>query len=109
MDPARSWVRPGAESQALLAHEQGHFDLAEAYRRLLVAKLVGLAEQGPSPEAAQAALLARATAVAEAILGRMEAAQHRYDEETRHGLDAAAQAAWLSQISSWLITPELAP
>jgi len=109
MDPARSWVRPGAESQALLAHEQGHFDLAEAYRRLLVAELVGLAEQGPSPEAAQAALLARATAVAEAILGRMEAAQHRYDEETRHGLDAAAQAAWLSQISSWLITPELAP
>ncbi|HIQ00080.1 TPA: hypothetical protein EYH33_06030, partial [Candidatus Bipolaricaulota bacterium] len=69
MDPVRSWVRPGAEGQALLAHEQGHFDLAEAYRRLLVAELVGLAAGGPSPDAAQAALLARATAVADAILG----------------------------------------
>lgn len=109
MDPIRSWVWPGAETQDLLAHEQGHFDLAEVYRRLLVAELVGLTGTGPSPVAAQAALLARATAIAEAILGRMEVAQHHYDEETRHGLDAAAQASWLFQISSWLITPELAP
>ncbi|MCD5408359.1 hypothetical protein LR090_03905, partial [Candidatus Bipolaricaulota bacterium] len=73
------------------------------------AELVGLEEGGPSPEAAQTALLARAAAVAEAILARMERAQQRYDQETRHGLDAAAQAAWHALITSWLASPELAP
>jgi len=109
MDSIRSWVRPTAKIPELLAHEQGHFDLAEVYRRLLESTLRGLTELRSTPGEAKAALEARAAAAAQAILGRMEAAQARYDQETCHGLDEEAQARWLTMIETWLARPELAP
>ena len=34
-DPAQSWVRAGSETDALLRHEQTHFDLTELFARRL--------------------------------------------------------------------------
>lgn len=109
MDPDRSWVRPGMLAPELLAHEQGHFDIAEVYRRLLVLELAGSHASGASPEAARVELQARTSALAQGILERMEATQLRYDAETRHGLDGGAQARWLDLIAAWLSSPSLAP
>lgn len=109
MDPTRSWVRPGAELPALLAHEQGHFDLAEVYRRLLKEALSRLTVQGEDKASAKRRLEERAKEIAQGILARLEAAQLRYDEETVHGTDPAAQSTWLSQIQRWLANPDLAP
>jgi hypothetical protein len=109
MDPARSWVRPDAEVPEVLAHEQGHFDLGEVYRRLLVQKLTELSVEAETSAAARSGLERLAAEQAGSILARLEAAQIRYDEETAHGTDPAAQAAWLSRIRTWLIHPELAP
>lgn len=109
MDPTRSWVRPGAELPALLAHEQGHFDLAEVYRRLLENTLSRLTVQAKDKATARRCLGERATEIAQGILARLEAAQLRYDEETVHGTDPAAQSTWLSQIQRWLANPDLAP
>jgi len=109
MAPTRSWVRPGAEVPALLAHEQGHFDLAEVYRRLLETTLSRLTAQGKDKATVKRRLEERATEIAQGILARLEAAQLRYDEETVHGTDPAAQSAWLSRIQTWLLNPDLAP
>jgi len=109
MDPTRSWVRPGAELPALLAHEQGHFDLAEVYRRLLKNTLSRLVAQGKDKVTAKRCLEEQATETAQGILARLEAAQLRYDEETMHGTDAKAQSTWLSRIRTWLANPDLAP
>ena len=109
MNPTRSWVRPGAELPALLAHEQGHFDLAEVYRRLLKNTLSRLVAQGKDKVTAKRCLEEQATETAQGILARLEAAQLRYDEETIHGTDPAAQSTWLSWIQSWLANPDLAP
>ena len=109
MDPTRSWVRPGAELPALLTHEQGHFDLAEVYRRLLKNTLSRLTAQGKDKASVKRCLEERATEIAQGILARLEAAQLRYDEETVHGTDLAAQSTWLSWIQSWLANPDLAP
>ncbi|MBC7098927.1 DUF922 domain-containing protein [Candidatus Bipolaricaulota bacterium] len=109
MSPARSWVRLGAELPTLLLHEQGHFDLAEVYRRLLEEAFLQLTALGPDGAAARSSLEGRAAELAQGILARLEAAQLRYDADTKHGTDPKAQSAWLSQIRRWLASPHLAP
>jgi len=103
-----SWVRPGFRNPSLLAHEQGHFDLAEVYARRLEAALRALqagaagAERVAAEDAALADFDARALDAYARWLDDALAAQDRYERETEHGADAAAQARWEARIRAWL-------
>ena len=110
-DPRASWARPDGRTSAVLAHEQGHFDIAEMHKRMF-------------DEASRPFLNARATckgrdkrSIAKFVerdidttLGKLYEriwknqirVQEIYDAETRHGMDAAAQQGWLEKIAAGL-------
>lgn len=107
-EPSRSWVRPGAGSDALLAHEQIHFDLAHIQARHAIAAIsTALGERrftagGPDEGSA----LAAARAKFDREVERLTRAQHEalarrnreYDEQTSHGSNAAEQRRWSEMI-----------
>ena len=86
-EPDESWVDPNKKSAALLAHEQGHFDLAEVYARKLrkaLSELASLCEDKKKfAEAVKAALKKNAD--------ELRKAEEKYDEDTNHGEDADKQ------------------
>ena len=92
-DPATSWVRePATITVALLRHEQLHFDLAELYARLLRLRLAAV-------KVPCAQFKASFSRISQALYAEWEREQTRYDQEARHGLDAARQAFWEHQTS----------
>ncbi len=109
MHPDRSWVRPWARTPEVLRHEQGHFDLAEVYRRLLAAALPGLSALGGTPGEAIARLKALIADAFEGMKARLDRAQALYDAATSHGKDTEAQREWEERIARWLQDPRLAP
>lgn len=89
--PVESWVRPPAKASAqLLAHEQLHFDLAELHARRFARELPAQLG-GAGPEAA----FQRAH---DRMMDRLREEQERYDRDTDHGRDAAAQARWAADV-----------
>jgi len=109
ISPARSWVVPGRACPEVLRHEQGHFDLNEVYRRKLAILLPSLTSQGRTSDEAQRTLDAQLHRAASDVLARLEELQTRYDAETSHGTDRAAQAAWAETLAAWLLRPASAP
>ena len=92
-DPNTSWFQnPKTASEALLRHEQLHFDITEAYARLMRQKLVVFA-----PRANCTKLQPAFNNVTKAVYAAWDNEQNRYDQETGHGLNAVRQAYWEKQ------------
>jgi hypothetical protein len=89
---AGSWVVTAQKGDALLAHEQGHYDITGLASRDLLADLLALRE--PSIRALQEAM----DRTLAASRRRAQALSDRYDLDTAHGSDAAAQAEWQRRI-----------
>jgi hypothetical protein len=104
-----SWVLPGHRTEAVLRHEQGHFDLNEVYRRILERRLAGLSGEGASPQLALHDLAQKLQATYDRVWQRARQVQAQYDQETDHHRDLRAQARWEEQIRRWLENPSLAP
>jgi len=109
MQPSLSWVVAGKATPSVLDHEQAHFDLNEVYRRKLEALLPCLQARHATKQGAIDALDGALHQRANEVLSDLQAAQARYDAETRHGNDTAAQARWESRIATWLLNPTAAP
>lgn len=107
MERDRSWALADRRTPTGLGHEQRHFDLAEAYRRLLEAALRGLSATGSSAAEAAQNLLSQGRAVFQEVMDRHSAAQAQYDRDTNHGRDAARQEEWDRRIAGWLSDPYL--
>jgi len=107
MERDRSWAVPDRRTPAGLQHEQRHFDLAEAYRRLLESELRGIVTTGRTASEAMQKLLHLAEAIFQEMTERHSAAQAQYDRETNHGRDAARQREWDRRIAGWLLDPYL--
>jgi hypothetical protein len=95
-DANKSWVRKKANaSQALLLHEQGHFDLAELlarqFRQQLLATIFIRTNYADSIKQIFSRLLTTAYAT-----------QEKYDAETVHGTNSRRQAYWQVFIASEL-------
>lgn len=93
--PNLSWIKAPQRVARILAHEQGHFDLAEVSARRLRAELATLGlpcRDGTDAFRAQVAETNR----------RDGDAQRSYDKQTMFGSDAPAQRIWESRIRSWL-------
>jgi hypothetical protein len=101
LNSAQTWVanwiltRSQDVTDALLAHEQGHYDLtALAGRDLYNAVTALLSNTYPNAAAAQADLnAAKAKIITQPV-------SDRYDADTQHGADAAQQAKWNQNIQS---------
>lgn len=92
-DPNTSWFQsPKTASEALLRHEQLHFDITEVYARLMRQKLVLFAAKADC-----AKLQPAFNNVTKGVYAAWDNEQNRYDQETGHGLNAARQAAWEKQ------------
>ncbi len=92
--PLESWTR-SADSAPLLRHEQVHFDLTEVHARLMRLSLLKLRM---TCEQAQTQL----QPLIDAAFTVWQREQDRYDEESRHGLDAKGQARWEQQVAAQL-------
>lgn len=98
LDRANSWnARP--EDKALLAHEQGHFDIAQLCALKLQLELAKLLKDGAAPNAsaasereAAAALVQKLDELAQPLHASMRAADAEYDQATEHGRLASQQA-----------------
>jgi hypothetical protein len=115
MRPAQSWVKPGKQSAALLAHEQGHFDITHVIAKktefavtLWAIKNVGVAEKCGKIPTLNAAIKSwnafGAQKAINKIAGKandvLKHAQADYDNATGHGANAAAQQTWQGDINA---------
>ena len=93
-DPGASWFRdPQNSTEALLRHEQLHFDITELYARKLRQKLTVFKMKVDCNKLQPA--FDNLTRGVYAEWGREES---RYDQETNHGLNTAKQGYWERQV-----------
>lgn len=92
----------GGRSDWVLAHEQGHFDLAEIHARRLRREISELTATGSSPVAARQELELRIVAAHQQVLASLAQMHERYDAETIHGSKKKAQKKWWKSIAGWL-------
>jgi len=88
-----SWVVSGRQSDSLLHHEQGHYDIFGLMTRELNQALVSIRARSG------AALQTRITQLRAAYQGRIDRLMIQYDDETAHGTNSAGQRRWDDRIS----------
>lgn len=106
--PENSWVRDEARIDAVLEHEQGHFDLSEVFRSMLereAGRLVGEPRRCPAGAdmpAIEAEVGELVDDVREPIFDALGRVQAEYDAETGHGMLRGAQREWTTRIGDAL-------
>lgn len=94
-DRELSWAKDGGGSDALLAHEQLHFDIAELVGRRFRKALDGL----PSPcEVGPEGM----SAMSKSYREELAALQSQYDKETNHSEIKEKQASWEAKVAKEL-------
>ena len=89
LDPQRSWVKEGKQTDDLLKHEQGHFNIALLCRKEVLQKMTN-------------AKFSKTNVQSEvrAFMNEMQKKYHemnvQYDKETAHSLNKEEQARWNS-------------
>ena len=97
-DPNTSWLRnPKTATEALLRHEQLHFDITEVYTRIMRQKLQAFAAKANCEK-----LQPGFNNTTKLVYAAWDNEQNRYDQETNHGLNAARQALWEKQTAAKL-------
>lgn len=91
---SETWVVTGTKTNALLSHEQGHFDIMglvawELYRRIM-------ATRAPSTSELSRQINEHVAAAARKLhaLSGSDTQTGKYDTETNHGIDATEQQRW---------------
>ena len=107
MDRCQSWSIKEKWSNALLKHEQGHFDISEIWARRLNKKLqdmvrTGLCGRGKTEKEAEADLKKDVDNIFEKHVKNEDEMQKKYDEETKDGRDNTKQTIWNKNISELL-------
>lgn len=94
-DKSKSWVKTDDKTDSLLLHEQGHFDIAEIYSRILKKTLN---ESHPK----KATIGADFNEFYKSNIANLNAEQGLYDEETNHGRIPSKQKEWNEKIKNRL-------
>jgi len=94
VDQAESWVVQGSETDALLAHEQGHFDITALGLREEANLVDALTGRGAADIQRQRRRIRRR------MQRRINEANQRYDARTEHSRNAAVQRRWLRSIAT---------
>lgn len=82
-----SWVRPEERSEAVLIHEQGHFDLCELYTRKLRAEMSNVAVDVNTLKPVLRNIYDR-------VQAEYRMRQESYETETAHGVNYDEQYKW---------------
>jgi len=106
VDLKESWVLKGAQSSALLIHEQGFFDLTEVYARLMKQATIEYIES-EGPNLTYEALLVAVRQIYREKNNELFNEQQSYNVQTRNGNDREAQEAWNKTIKNRLIALEI--
>lgn len=88
LNRSQTWVVRGKESDYLLNHEQGHWNILGLITRELHAAIEGL--RAPSPRE----LARQLTALNERMEAKAARVDRRYDDDTNHSLEHEEQARW---------------
>ena len=91
---ADSWVVNGTQSNDLLNHEQGHYDILAISAREFYAALKKLSA------ATTHALQTELSKLQEEALKKVTRVDARYDIQTKHSLDKVAQNEWNKKIAA---------
>jgi hypothetical protein len=117
MIPAQSWVRASTKTASLLAHEQGHFDVAHVLSGKVETCILDLAKASTASEVrcgGREAVTAAVETLSKQPTGdAMQAAwtqghalttniQTEYDTRTSHSRNATKQREWLAAIAAGL-------
>jgi hypothetical protein len=89
----KSWV--SGKSEALLAHEQLHFDIAELYARKIRKKIQAMSSQGNND-------IKIYNAAIQELLEESDRLDKQYDTETLHGAMVRKQKTWETKINGEL-------
>jgi len=118
-DRARSWSKPEHRTAAILAHEQGHFDITQIYKVLfesLAREQIGATGDcgGGGTRRTQKlvadAINSRVGPLYEEVWQRHNDTQESYDLASAHGINEAAQREWTRHIATALHSgPEALP
>jgi len=84
---ADSWVRPEEKNDAILMHEQGHFDLCELYTRKLRAEMSNIKVDVHTLKPVLRSIYDR-------IQSEYRRRQESYETETAHGVNYDEQNRW---------------
>lgn len=91
---AESWKVRGRESSSLLKHEQGHFDITALGMREEYDRTASLTGSSPGD------LRTQYEAINRDVNTKVAAANRRYDRQTDHSRNAAAQRRWNTAIAN---------
>ena len=94
-DRTKSSVMKGKETDSLLKHEQGHFDLGEIYARMMRKKI-------KATIFTQADLSKSMSMIYKLYFEMYEKEQDKYDTETNHSMDGEKQTLWNKNIQKRL-------
>lgn len=83
----KSWVKPDKETQELLQHEQGHFDIGHI-------AVIELLDTLKNKTFLSGTIRADVDTLFLSILNTYHKLGLRYDEETNHGLNKRKQKEW---------------
>ncbi len=106
MSPARSRAHPDHQTDRVLAHEQGHFDITEYFVRRLRARLADLEYQGRNPTEASQGVRGFVERESREIATEWREMEQRYERETLYGINRRAQRRWLQEIDRMLNSGE---
>lgn len=95
-DRTRSKVQRGFQTEELLRHEQGHFDIGEIWTRKLRKAYAQLPFTRENFEAENGQVVIEA--IYDNIWNKMRQMQEDYDESTNHGRNEHAQLDWNQKI-----------
>lgn len=99
-DAKSSWVKKGKETDELLKHEQGHFDVGLLYMQEVL-RTIGAANftrTGYKEEFQN---------FVEAIHRKYAAISEQYDKETNHSIKKDEQAKWNTYFAERVVRPSL--
>ena len=109
--PEDSWVRQGHRTDAVLQHEQLHFDILQLHKQKFDAETrefvgsdwpcAGRSERRASRHT-QDEIDRLVGSVYERIWNEYRGRQETYDSETQHGTDAEKQSEWTQQLETLL-------
>jgi hypothetical protein len=92
----KSWVKPGKKTDEILRHEQIHFDISYLAACTFVDKL----KKTVFPNGNIKAVLPE---LYNEYIKSMDKMQDEYDSQTQNGRNKVNQAAWIKQLSDWLV------
>jgi hypothetical protein len=93
--PSRSWVKHEHKCDAILAHEQCHFDICELFTRKLKMKMEAQRLSGNVSQ--------HLNSIYESVRNEYMAFQDQYESETNHGLIEDAQKQWQNIVADELM------